>query len=597
MENIEEDYEISNKLVSEYLYSLGFEEDLNQLREFKHNTNINTNETLQYCPKQDNVILYPAAYIFKSDFLIEFFQSNHKNLNNAIHESDQLVILKENLDFFTRLSDTNFLDSVYCHSKLFILIFLVILSIIVFSIKIFLTIISLFFILISLRYRLLSRFFIHWLDVSVNYLKLSRNIIIFIKQIDLVELAIKARNPFNQTRSDVNFKLRKFFFLTLRKNFYNLKKLNSSLLFNIKQDPENFVCSINENDLSQVMKIAAADLDKITDYYSVSCLNSIVKLNSLLISENFKLIVLNFFHLLKNGSNFVNFIFFTSKYILFMKNFVNDLKKMDKLCKSIDQEKIQEKFQIDKLGNEDNLIMYLRSCILNSQGLKNQTDDQAKVELVKIVRTGLECCSVYLDQIETNLGMTNTKSKVYETTTEKSEPKNDPEFEEVVHQLAQEQISEDEIFEAEDDLSNVKKGIDGKYDVEELSPREKQELMDTKNLFYELKFALKSKNNEWKEREKRAKHVNKKNTKDFYEFEKENHLLENDLMLYKSGLRKRMGQKILSMQTNKKINKYYYEEGDENNFSHMPSSIFNDLIATRNKMISACSENEEIFGN
>lgn len=66
---------------------------------------------------------------------------------------------------------------------------------------------------------------------------------------------------------------------------------------------------------------------------------------------------------------------------------------------------------------------------------------------------------------------------------------------------------EDEIYEAD-----TSKYVDQKIEIspveQEAELKQTETLITNKNLFYELKFALKSKRNEWSEREKKAKRIN-----------------------------------------------------------------------------------------
>ena len=99
---------------------------------------------------------------------------------------------------------------------------------------------------------------------------------------------------------------------------------------------------------------------------------------------------------------------------------------------------------------------------------------------------------------------------------------------------------EDEIF--EEDLSKTKtenQRLDTTSDDFDLPDR--IDPLANKNLFYELKFALKFKSNEWRQREKIA--IKKKTTTMKRDDQDENntpeHLLDNEEMRYKSELRRR----------------------------------------------------------
>ncbi|RNA09369.1 hypothetical protein BpHYR1_003543 [Brachionus plicatilis] len=279
--------------------------------------------------------------------------------------------------------------------------------------------------------------------------------------------------------------------------------------------------------------------------------------------------------------------------------FIQCLEDFSFIRKLIDQEEETSKIvRVDPLKYDDNLILYLRSCLLNSFDLKNQRDNQAKAEKTKLIRMGLECCSLYLDQIETSLGLEVPQVKVSQASPDKPESENFVTLQETIPEN-QELIFEDEIFEAENDPNSMVKEKLKNFEPEELSPKEKQELLNTKNLFYELKYALKWKTNEWKEREKRAKHVNDRKPGKISEFgmKDENHLLDNDILIYKSGLRKRTDLKSELKQFNEKKSKYSNHENWENYRSESHSSILSDIMAKRNKLMCQSDESEEIFGD
>jgi hypothetical protein len=190
---------------------------------------------------------------------------------------------------------------------------------------------------------------------------------------------------------------------------------------------------------------------------------------------------------------------------------------------------------------------------------------------------------------------------------------------------------EDEIFELDTSILEVMPsnennavGVDkAKTEHQDLPDLNKQEvLLSNKNLFYELKFALKSKRNEWTEREKRAKRFNKNQQQQQQQLHvinseiltiDDSHLLENEVLKYKSELRKRRQQLLknetmLSSMLEKKEendavsyknNKFFIENlqsANTNSISH--SFIMNEFMQKRSSFfnsIAAHAESEEDF--
>ena len=601
MNQIDEDYEISNKLVSEYLHSLGYEDDLNEIKNFQASSKTGS----QKCKTNEfnlnfGIPLCPIAFLFDSDFIAQLMQIHAKKIKEIISESDYQIIIKENLNFFSYKSDSTILNYFLYHKKYHGTIFILILALAAVNVQIFIMVFIFFVILISFRYKLISKYFQMWFSVSAKYTKISRQLVVFVKQSDLVELSLQRRHLSNENELDINLILRRNFFLALRNNFFRLKKINLEILENIEQNKDHFVCTINDNDLSPVMNLSGQELDELTDKYSFTCVNSILKLNFILISENFKLIILNFLHFLKNGTKFFNFCIMSVNSVLEIEKFVNELKKLDKINKSIQQYDTEKNIRIEPLENEDYLNMYLRSCLLNSQKLKG-LDNRSKIETLKIIRTSLECCNLYIDKIESSCGLLIHQKEIKKITLVKSELNNKSlaNFKENVTEFDKEMNFEDEIFEADDNSAGAMKEDAENFEIEELSLKEKQELLNTKNLFYELKFALKSKTNEWNEREKRAKYNNERNNDVILKLgiREDRYILDNDLMVYKSQLRKKRVSKSEFKQSVEKKNKYSYEANSESCCPHMNSSILSEIIESRNKLFFQNDENEEIFGD
>lgn len=239
--------------------------------------------------------------------------------------------------------------------------------------------------------------------------------------------------------------------------------------------------------------------------------------------------------------------------------------------------------QVEIGSDERQLGLYLRNALLSTHSLQNSPNP---IESLKLVKVNLEYCDFYVKQLinslekpkneedsnpiesDLNKDETMTKTPTIQNRLDPSEPV----------------TIEDEIY--EEDLSRLK-DEEGKRensddsDWLEVNKRGNEIALANKNLFYELKFALKFKSNEWREREKMAakKRLSEKKTKE--DQENMEHLLENDALRYKSELRRRRRKAgnqgaVVEETTNKR--KYVYEEEDENSSRREQPDFFKELI-------------------
>lgn len=251
--------------------------------------------------------------------------------------------------------------------------------------------------------------------------------------------------------------------------------------------------------------------------------------------------------------------------------------------------------QVEIGSDERQLGLYLRNALLNTHSLQNSLNP---IESLKLVKVNLEYCDFYVNQLINSLEKPKNEedsnpiesSLKNETTTKTPTVQNRLDPSEPV-------TIEDEIY--EEDLSRLK-DEEGKRensddsDWLELNKRGNEVALANKNLFYELKFALKFKSNEWREREKMAakkRLINEKTTKE--DQENMEHLLENDALRYKSELRRRRRKAgnqgaVVEETTNKR--KYVYEEEDENSSRREQPDFFKELI---NKAFMLQQTNEE----
>ena len=168
-------------------------------------------------------------------------------------------------------------------------------------------------------------------------------------------------------------------------------------------------------------------------------------------------------------------------------------------------------------------------------------------------------------------------------------------------------IDEDEIYEADVAIDST---INNKNDIHEQDflLKEKEANLVNKNLFYELKFALKTKANEWNERERKAKRIdgNMLNAVKYYSdiqqdddmFSLNNltgHLLENDALKYKSII-KRKQRFTTEVLIN---NKTKQEQTDKIDLIQLKASNVNnnlflsEFMIKRNNFYNNCKKEED----
>ena len=126
-------------------------------------------------------------------------------------------------------------------------------------------------------------------------------------------------------------------------------------------------------------------------------------------------------------------------------------------------------------------------------------------------------------------------------------------------------------------------------------------------MFYELKFALKSKKNEWNERERKAKRINdngftltvqcqsdeeQKLENDMFSVDPTRHLLENDALKHKSIIKKRKIQPNTSAIMT--LSKFEQNEEKFDSIDTNPKNLFflSELINKRNAFYN--NEEDEI---
>jgi hypothetical protein len=404
-----------------------------------------------------------------------------------------------------------------------------------------------------------------------------------------------------------------------------LKSNNNSYLKNFKLkdlDKSNLVCTLQKDELAEILSIEYdnENINKLTDYFNINCIRSINKLNHILVSEQIKLIFNIYVNLISNSENLLYIVHFCLRFhyniikaIFLLKELSKDSISLTNVCRLIkvtDIEDAKPTFN-NKDQDESNLANYLRNALLNLNEI-NKLNDEMKDEKLKyfnMLKLNMDYCDFYFKQLtikidgsncnKTNDGLYNLESSNELNLIDLNNDKNKLNEEPI------QQVVVDEIYEA--DTYNLNDNINiSTQEDEEMNLKEKKTNMANKNLMYELKYALKSKKNEWKLREKNAKRTIDENSKTVLEEYKNltncqpddafdtDYLLDNESSKYKSELRRRRYlYKIENKKEFKCQKKYAYseEKDDKENKEdqvHNPKNIsfLSELINKRNDLFS-----------
>jgi hypothetical protein len=632
-------YEISNKNVEDYMSEYFPNQTSNLVK-----SSFNMNDTFDTKLKDENNNLIHESNQSdnpKLDINFELLQNLLQNLSNN-------VFLDIHREFLLGLGLTSRVSSSIKLSNCFIIVPIFLsLTIISSLIIIFPLTLIIFFLLFNFQ-KIQNRIFksiFAMISLKINnYTNQIKNIINFLKQIEQIELSSQREFNFrNNTKqlgstiqievSDVrNFRYRREFFIKSREHFFNLKYLNQRLINQFKLSnkfttlSENLVCLVDEKDLSNVFHANGSDLDSLTDQYCIDCIKSLLKFNQIMISENILLIILSlvidekFYN--KSRSIFTNCNAFQS--------FSNKIDILEKFLKLIDEslaEKISALKDCKTSQNREivvakNLGLYLRNCLLNVFEIVEAGKQSNDLKRLVLIKNSFENANLYLQQLETlidkdfKLKSAQKKQEFTHLSCEKSLEDNKNENVRVVSSDF-ESLIEDEIFEAE--VLNNFEDIEGlnliktQEEIEEIN-REKENQLLNKNLYYELKYALKTKSNEWTQREKKLKNKDHKKNIDQDEIDKvEEYLLENDAMKYKAQLKFRrkytkdaqpiqipskFGDDEIKSKSRKQ--KYVYDDSNISNessigFAFSDKQFLNDFMKQRNNFM-LISKNEETIG-
>jgi hypothetical protein len=582
-------------------------------------------------------------------------QRNSSLLNELLVEMDSSLIIDNYLNFMDELEsskniskfDRNFIIKITINFLLYYVMAYLFLSLIFgLSLYSFPLFVLLSFFICFIYFKMFELFFTNLVLVIRDYRSLLKSLVYQLKEIEMISLASKRRlfvekssnkTEFPGENDALNFRFRKHAFFRLRHQFFDIKKLNQSLnLTNL-----NCICTIATNDLSEIMWQDNEDeIERLTDFFNINCIKSIMKLNFLLVSENLKLILSNYYSLILIDSNIVILLFNMAKFavklvseIFLINNLLRDLKHSLEIVMLASSENSSK--NTNKVSSlEHNLSLHLRNAFLNALELE-KTDVNSvsvKIKTLNLLKYDFEHSNLWLKQLICNIEGEPLSSSIEKINLNETQPVNtNVESLNLLNNCRVDEVVEDEIFEA--DTFNLNDFEDKKQELEIDFPeeflKEKQVILANKNLFYELKYALKTKKNEWIEREKAAKKIkNEQANSESFEHKDEfdgfhlnqNHLLENETLKYKSELRKRRSNARYSpanknldeTQTLGKKSKYMYEEFNDVSqtevetpslkldqakigLGRFSNSVLNEFMLKRNLVINNQDNEEELL--
>ncbi len=612
IEQQNEDYDISNRIISEYLNGIEilkkFENLEDQSIKIDHKpSNKKQREMVSETLPQ---VLNEESIIFKfieSKTILKSINKSFKLFSNLLFEVDKQQVHERIMENINNISK----KSLFLRKKLVLWIFF--LSCIFF---LFLSIFHIQFLYIFLIF-IIFKLLLFWVEIftkiiesiffqisyiTESYIKSNQKLIYFLKEIELVSLSYQKKfffenismkyepktNSENLLSDRLNHTYRRQAFNLLKRHFFKLRSINQVFLSEIKSasvDNANLMSIIKPEELSKIFTSNDNELDKLTDQFSTSCLKSICNFNNLLISEHIKLILIDYI------DSFANSKWFFMKLIMVLKNLFSFYFLMNKLNIQLNQfdgflklgttktKIVLFDKESDSHKSEYKLQLQTRHFLLSLNKFNSLKGEIEKSKQLSVLKNNFENCKFYFDDVlkyhesETKRNETNSVQKQKDNDKSKTDHKKWNFTEEKTNLIFNEdqQIIDDEIIEADTSLhllkenQNENQNENQKNEVDYFKEKELQLL--NKNLFYELKFALKSRKNEWISREKIAKQ--KFNFRDYKSMEEtvrynstelnDDYLLENDFFKYKASIGKRRKvNKIKTME--EKVNlKYSYQ--------------------------------------
>ena len=594
----DDDYEISNKNVEDYLNQFQMEINNNSNTLVQLSVDVSNRSSKNQDLPSENIEKKQAVSI-KTSLLFQLIEKIRERKSDIFFDNDNQYLLdlcvisttnkhektrrfKEVaaqlfLFSFSALLGCLFLNSVYFAVPL-LLLFLV-------TVKCFKRIKRL--VLIKSFETILAKIEI--------YLNMTRDLFKYLKQTEQISLSserefnIRKSNKIDLNLADsLNFKYRKMLFHEAKSFFFEIKNFNcqqvNELVLEKKFPLENSIFKLDISELSVLLQIKHSDpkLDTLTDFYSLSCIGSMLKLCWLIVSENVKLLVLAF---LSENLSFIGLIRLAFRWIQVYGGQVDRLRNLEQLLKLVNSNNQISEKRVDSTTRPFtaavNLSLYLRNALLNTYYLvETENSSGQHLKAFHLVKRSFENASLYLEQLELSLnkvGVELRAQKKAEVVAELDSRKRDEEDEKKRNELNlltdYAYVAEDEVLEAEviHEVQVSEQKLAEVLDSEEVV-KEKENLLASKNLFYELKYALKTKSNEWKQREKEIVMRREKLRVGAFELAREDdHLLENDALKYKAQLKYRKqkssanlrGAKMYSITNETKKKKYVYENENE----------------------------------
>ena len=561
MSDDEEDYDLSNQVLNSYLYQIGgqnldlnleprlgevlCEPDISEPSESEHQENF-PQPSIFYDPNQIDHFLNITDPVLL-DFDKQFLLNMHLNLLDQVNVQSRFELVK-------RLVNTN--KPVTLMGFLLYLLIIVITKSILFSLIYLIAAMSLVGAYFWIEINVKRAFVNDSTQLLSSYLKQVNKLVYFLKECELVSLSNRrqvaiekklgvASKNCQDLDDTLNYSFRRLVFKRLRVYFFALKQLNVKQVnrINFKSinklhmtamelDRSSFICCMDGTELAEVLvENDEKLLNKQTDHFSLKCIKSLSRLIEILASEHFKLLQIN--ELASHGGSIASLVESYSANTRF-KRMKTDSQRLLDICQIIaggdnsnQQDLIKQNPNLEHV-----LATHLRNALLITLKLNKINQTENRIETLCCLKNSFEYCELYMkqlvDKVEGNQVAVNRPTEIELVS------KVNINYDLILsdEQVCQ-SVHEDEIYEA-DTSKPIEESKPMPSQIElESHMKEKEVYLANRNLFYELQFALKSKRNEWNERERKAKRATDQTVDD------NANLLENEILKYKSGLRRR----------------------------------------------------------
>lgn len=340
----DDDYEVSNRLVDEYLVQTNsnYEEFLAQnsftstcpVDEFSSqpkdaNNNIQTDRN-SLRDQDVKPVSSSSTSHSNSSLLIDFIDrstlkrtldANAALFAQLVNHNDRTHICESYLSLTNRVHTSSTWSTLSKYSKLISLVSLFLLTSIYiglwieFIVLLFATL-GFFKIVFLLVERLIIR---DWLALASRYSECIRDVLTFLRESELVSLSVERRHLIETKSSSIvdfddrlNLEFRRAVFFKLRDEFHRLRRLNLEL--NRFASLDDLLSSVSDSELADVLRIDSQhmlqvnELEIKTDYFSLACLKSLARVVRLVLSENFKLVVAVYVEMAFSDQNSCSFL-------------------------------------------------------------------------------------------------------------------------------------------------------------------------------------------------------------------------------------------------------------------------------------------------